>query len=261
MAPTRFTLLLLTAICLLQPAHAQSGATSDLQVQVDLVFPKNDTAYKPTNPFPIVFAVHNFATAWSDKPTLQWRLTRTDMGRRTIAEEGWIGWREGSAPPPEAHFLYINSSKIVGRYNASRWTIEYLFSVGSDTCRGSLVDLDYVNMPGSRGSILFSTDIDRGVMPDVAATGTCATPLGSVSIIGKNQTDPSCSPLMKPNPAPNACAFAVNQKVADQVSKEMTTASGCKNGSWPLGTGIGQDCPNDKSTLAKSSGIASYPAQ
>jgi hypothetical protein len=186
-------------------------------------------------------------------------LIETALGRRTTADEGWIGWREGLAPPPEAHFLYINSSKVVARYNTSRWAIDYLFTVGSDACRGSLGGFDSASLPGSRGCILFSTDIDRGVMPDIATAGVCATPLGSVSITGKNQTDLLCSPLMKPNPALNSCAFAINQNVADQVSKEMTKASGCKNGTWPRETGIGQECPNDKSTSPKSAGIAWYP--
>ena len=81
-------------------------------------------------------------------------------------------------------------------------------------------------------------------MPDIEAARPCATSLGSVSIIGKNESDPTCSLLMKPNPTPNTYALTLNRAVADQVASEMTKASNYRNRTWPHGTSMGQIYPN-----------------
>lgn len=56
---------LLASLLLLSVTLCRGKKTNPSQnIEIDLVFPRNDTAYAPTDYFPIVFAVQNAATAW-----------------------------------------------------------------------------------------------------------------------------------------------------------------------------------------------------
>jgi hypothetical protein len=68
-------------------------AADPIIVQTDIVFPRNNTVYKPVYPFPIVFALNHFADVWQYKPVLNWRLLVWQRyGDWTRSEEGSMGW-------------------------------------------------------------------------------------------------------------------------------------------------------------------------
>lgn len=246
--------LLLTAF-LFQP-----GLSLTTAIQVDLIFPKNNTIYQPVYPFPLVFAASNFAAAAQYKPAIRWTLYRFDpISRdRGSVKSGVIGWDIDNAQPnlgPQPDkYLSIDSSPAPSQTNQSNWLLEYSFFVGKSRC--SVSDEDRFSR-GSVGKIFFDTDRKSGAMPDIATFGPCPFTLGIVGITGQNQTDADCPLVSTPSPAPTSCAFTVDSQAFDQISKAMVDTSKCKNVTWPNGTGIGNHC-DQSSTPAKNSEIKAF---
>jgi hypothetical protein len=55
--------IILSALALLS-IITPSWAQNNTKVQLDLVFPLNNTVYQPIYSFPVVFAIHNTALSW-----------------------------------------------------------------------------------------------------------------------------------------------------------------------------------------------------
>ncbi|KAF2674608.1 hypothetical protein BT63DRAFT_462168 [Microthyrium microscopicum] len=229
---------------------SQSSLSSsiDTTVQVDLIFPRNNTVYQPVFPFPFVFGLHNFSTSWNYKPAVTWRLLQLTTEREIDEGRGRIGegYGEGAPAgwgPPAAKYLAINASNSMARTNESTWVLEYGFVVGNDLgCFGKYIRDDDFNYPGRRDRIFFNISKTSGSMPDIRADGSCPPSIGVVGIQGPNQTNPACPLLSTPRPDPIPCAFTVDQQVVDQVSQSMVERSKCHNVTWPNGTGIGFKC-------------------
>src|ERR1700761_760991 len=90
-------------------------------LQVDLVFPRNNTVYKPAAVFPIVFAIHNFSKLWKYRPYLYWELSSWDTGKNwpiNLAGDGIIGYDsimkpKDPGPSPPDLYLAVNSSYML----------------------------------------------------------------------------------------------------------------------------------------------------
>jgi hypothetical protein len=248
-------LSLLTATFLFQP-----GFSSSTPVQVDLIFPKNNTVYQPVYPFPFVFAVHNFSKAWQYKPAVFWKLEQFSPTRNLYPiEGGFVGWdimtaQETWAPPPDK-FLAINSSNepsqdIISptfpdpRYhsNETSWTLVFSILFSSSHCSERIEH---------RKRIFFNTSINSGVMPDLRAFGSCPNASVAIGVEGQSQMNETCVQVTSLDPAP--CAFPVDQQILDRVSKEMVDITKCSNVTWPNGTGIGTQCKWGKSLSSISS--------
>jgi hypothetical protein len=231
--------------------------SADVGVQVDLIFPRNNSVYQPVFPFPLAFAIHNFSTAWQYKPLLAWRLTRLDPSAqaKTFGASGAIGWDatrgDSSWGAPSDKFLAINSTDAISYDNESNWRLEYRFTLGEDDCFSNFPSR--IKSHGSSGVILFNTSNITGILPDIAAPGPCPLPLGAVGFAGQNQTNATCPQLASPRADPVSCAFTVTKEMSDQVAKQMLAESKCDNTTWPSGTGIGQRC-NTSTLKHKSDG-------
>jgi hypothetical protein len=90
---------LLIELCLFQLCHSV-----DANLQVDLVFPKNNTIYQSAYVFPIVFALHSPFSAWQYKPYSQWRL----LEGKGSSEKSLFKWRCWLGPLPSDKFLAIS---------------------------------------------------------------------------------------------------------------------------------------------------------
>jgi hypothetical protein len=223
-------------------------------VQADLVFPRNDSVYQPVYPFPIVFALSNFSRAWKYMPMVAWELTKYDPTSRQayFANREFAGWnRNGTVPNWGAQpdkYLSIHWSHSPSNYNDSYWRLEWSFYVGKDDC----LDGPDEKSKGSTGRIFFQTSNLTGIMPNLMASGPCPLPLYAVGITGENKSDEKCPLVSTPPPAPS-CGFPVDKLVVDQVAKAMVDVSGCKNTTWPGGTGVGYRCSNSVETTSKGS--------
>jgi hypothetical protein len=243
----------MSLLCLLITSFLSSPSYSlDFTVQADLVFPRNNTVYQPVYPFPIVFALSNFSRAWKYMPTVGWELTKYELGTRAtyFANSELAGWnKNGTLPSWGAQpdkYLSIHSSDSLSQYNESHWRLEWSFWVGKDDC---LTGPDKKSH-GSVGRIFFSTSNITGVMPNLTASGPCPFTLGVVGITGQNQTDEKCPLVSTPRPA-STCGFTVDKPVVDQVAKAMVDISGCKNVTWPGGTGVGNHCSKSVETTSE----------
>jgi hypothetical protein len=216
-------------------------------VQVDLVFPRNNSIYRPVYPFPIVFALLNFGKTWQYKPVLNWRLVQwqPQLGTWAVGESGSMGWSEERTdpkwPPPGDSVLAINSSQAVVADNSSWWSLEYEFRFGPrpNDCSGPGFQPQSGGSQTSNawfytGSMFFNISNSTGAMPDMKSGGSCSVGLGAVGFTGQNDTDPRCPALSWLRPNPSSCAFSIDNNVTDQVSRAMVNASQCKGGTWPM---------------------------
>jgi hypothetical protein len=247
-------LSLLAATFLFQP-----GRSSGIPVQVDLIFPKNNTVYQPVYPFPFVFAVHNFSKAWQYQPAVFWKLEQFSPTRFLYPiEGGFVGWDlmiadETWGPPPDT-FLALNSSIYPSldimsptfpdpRYhlNETSWILEFSIWFSSPHCSERIEH---------RQNVFFNTSINSGVMPDLQAFGSCPNASAAISVEGQSHMNKTCVQVTSLDPVP--CAIHVDQQLVDRVSKEMVDITKCSNVTWPNGTGIGTQCRWGKS-LSESS--------
>ena len=248
-------ILLLSLLALLLPWTSLCLALNASTLQVDLVFPRANTTYKPIYPFPIVFAVHNLPSAWNYKPYIRWTLWayRFDSFPGSIADSighGVIGFDvtnpEGfppTTPSPPATFLKIDSVSELVNTTKEAWYLEYTIAIGR-TCSGpgfyNPNGSDYEPLNFREGVITFNISNTVGVTPNISAGGDCPTTLGSINFQGPNQSNPACPILSIPQPAPELCAFKVNSDVARQVASLMTNKTECNGTTWPNTTILNQ---------------------
>lgn len=128
--------------------------------------------------------------------------------------------------------------------------LRYSFGIRS-TCN----DSGYLPREGEfdvsfHGYIRFSLDRENGQVPDIAATGPCATPIGSIGIerevekmaMFKKFQNETCA-VLRPGPQPTQrCAFAVDTTVASQDAARMLNETRCERQSWPNVTGLVGKC-------------------
>lgn len=240
----------LTGIPLIQHSYCFDPSN----VQVDIIFPKNNSVYLPIYPFPVIFALHNFSAVWQYEPILKWRLkswiNHSSYGQWGLASGDILTeWNREWAPPPDKHIM-INStaSEAVVYNNESIFAIEWFFGLGDgERCRPAPKQPPYADY--TRGLILFNTSNVTGVMPDITSGGPCALPLGAIGYLGANQTDATCPLLSRPRPTPALCAYLIDAQLEDQVSKTMVNESRCGDKfKWPTRA---QTCPKSEGSIVK----------
>jgi hypothetical protein len=257
----------LTSLLLIGVLMAERCFSVDPSIaQVDLVFPRNNTVYRPIYPFPIVFVLHNFSTIWSYKPALNWQLLKLSPDNVwNLGEMGSMGWTYNARPDwsvPAAVTMGVNHSDQVGKGDTAdrvtEWRLDWEFRLGPQLdapgiCFGPRSQNDTGTTTNSTtayftGSISFNVNNSTGVIPDLAGRDNCSVPLAGVSYLGRDDTKSRCSLVTLPKLNPNTCAFSMDKKAADQVSQAMATASKCKGAEWPSLT---TRCANIKSAMTK----------
>jgi hypothetical protein len=245
--------LFIMPICLLIFSFLlQPGVSLGIPVQVDLVFPRNNTVYQPVNPFPLVFALHNFSAAWKYRPTLRYVLYafNSEIDKdTTIADSAIIGWDEKQTQinwtaPTENKILAINSSEWVGLHNASYWMLWYRFFMDTQECGGEFYQ---------SGKIFFNVSNTTGIMPDFRSNTSCFDPMGAITLEVQDENKDKCFISKDPVPGPISCAYTLDAEAAAQISSEMANKSRCGNVMWPNGTGIGRRCEQRLSLTSESS--------
>lgn len=143
------------------------NATFPQFFEIDLVFPRNDTTYAPTNAFPFVFAVQNAGTAWPIGLEIAVDISPfSDAGIEDGGDAFHLGGSDGGFTSGNAS---TNPSLLIGTTNIITNTTERQFSIMwhyilDNTC-GDHYGRGYVS---EYMHISFSTSLS-GATPDVAA--------------------------------------------------------------------------------------------
>jgi hypothetical protein len=236
-------LSLAIGLLLVQPIISIS---SDV-VQLNLVFPRNNTVYKPVFPFPIVFSVQNAARIWQYSPKFAWQLSRQwdDPYLEPISTFGGFdrGNNEsrhyiGDRLPPERFFLIRGNKAIVNANLPVKLMIQYFFTVGP-RCFAAKDGTGGGSDPADQtfGKPIFFELNWNGTDPNVLANGTCSTPLGTIGISGEgsglDMYNRTCPTVMSPAPPPDPCGLKIDEDTVYRVEKAMIRQSNCDMKSWP----------------------------
>lgn len=166
-------LLIFAALC--------SGEIAKLpqKIEIDLIFPRNNTSYIPTNYFPIVFAVQNAGTAWPLGLELSVEV-RPDVPPFSGADSdafhlgGDAGPTSGNATSDPS--LLVQASKIITNTTEGRFFILWSY-VLDNTC--AEIGQQYAS---ELMHISFNTSLGAAA-PDIAvATESCPSQFSLIEV-------------------------------------------------------------------------------
>ena len=247
-------------------ARAERKLPAD--IQVDLVFPRNET-YAPTQLFPVVFAIDNFdsvapldmsisATVQStggpeddDRPV--WKLRPVGLYSDTLAE--------AYAEEPRKHYFHFTG---VNMTNGTTDTYKILWEVQlPNLCHANNTyppDDDGGNgwsnsENGNAMRIGVFETAPGGQLPDIeAVVNSCRERNGEdsaafrITEVRKTYHDGKTCPVIETNVKPKPCAFKSDaEELAANVSTEMLRSLGCKEGDWRT---ITAPCPREEESMA-----------
>ncbi|RYO82927.1 hypothetical protein DL766_006994 [Monosporascus sp. MC13-8B] len=226
----RLLLPSLLALSLAVLAQAERRLPADLQV--DLLFPRNET-YAPTQWFPIVLGIQNSDALWPFDISLGLAVLSLDAWQNSSsrARAEWqhvdlrlnsVSFPEAVGPAPDKHFLYYPT------INMTNGTTDSI-------------------TPG-------------GQTPDVAATvdacpeaGENTTTVVRVTEVRKTRDTGDQCPVFETDMQPARCAYRdVAQELAANVSAAILDRMGCEEGTWQ---NITAPCVPRESGTASSTGL------
>ncbi|KFY40860.1 hypothetical protein V495_05215 [Pseudogymnoascus sp. VKM F-4514 (FW-929)] len=245
-------------------------------LQVDLIFPRDNETYAPTQLFPIVFGISNLDAAWPLNIRLSAQVESLgiplSMENRPLwatqyADLGFADLAEAFAKDPRRYFFHFSA---VNMTNGTTDTYQILWDVviprecfaGNSSSVENNVGVAWSDAPSGYGSryITFST-APRAQLPDIEATlSLCQTRNGNNSAavrITKVKSAPSTSdpcPVLDRNVKLEKCIFqSAAKELAANVSAELLGEMRCDKGDWRT---ITTPCPKENMGLQQSAGIS-----
>ncbi|KAK6226871.1 hypothetical protein QIS74_00426 [Colletotrichum tabaci] len=269
------TLLRLAGLSLALPSSSSAAAAATTIVGVDLVFPRNDTVYRPVWPFPIVFAVRNASQLWpSDEEHfsfwVRWDLTGyTDINDPDTGQLFTSGvWQTDKLNrTTEAVVAVIDASRrdLVGAPQR-QFRLKYTATMfGSCPVNATAEGADSRPQDLSHdGHVLFTTtdpSAGAGELPAVVADETtCPAPVGRFEITGsRHESGALCPVASSSSGSPSsssstACGLEMDGSLADEVERTMLDRAGCPRGTWP--DPDGGLSPTSCNAVSSSGGVA-----
>jgi hypothetical protein len=207
-------------------------------VEVDLIFPRNDT-YAPSAMFPIVFAFQNAELAPSLDPGFDMTLWDS-TGNNTLADQPSIGlqWQNFSGTDPFYVYTFvIGLNTTEGKTSASH-VLNWAFGAGN--CSNADGGLKFGG--GFRGGFVEFTIQDGAQKPDLVAatTGPGSSSCSDMTHFAFNLTGTLDVPIPKdfggrntcavfsdvsPVVAGNPCAVQVSHEAASSISAALTATA------------------------------------
>lgn len=231
-----------------------TGVTYPATVELDLVFPRNDT-YAPASVFPLVFAVQNLAAAapstslfidWSvAKPGDPWLAT----GSVRLDLAAWANVTENP------YYVALWTEKLSQADSTGTYNLLWMLRFTNCT-----IDQPYYHMEEPDASDVRSTTMftirEGAQRPDfVDGPDTCPVQGLTIGITGVRDTSgfdftgqtnghrSVCGVVSESPPPANPCVAKVNAAAASSISAELT-ASACAGSRPVLTTG----CPPPSET-------------
>ncbi|EFQ29437.1 hypothetical protein CGRA01v4_05218 [Colletotrichum graminicola] len=213
-------------------------------IEVDLIFPRNDTVYKPVWPFPIVFAVRNASQLWQSDDEfftfwVKWELTGyTDINSSDTSLLFTSGvWKTGKNATTDSTLTVIDASRR-NLVNATQrqFKLKYTTTMFSG-CPLNVTSAGVDSKPRGvsyDGEVLFMTDPDAGQIPSIADPEDCPAFVGSFEVTDARQHWGSICPVVsQKSPPSQACGLKMDEALANKVSEAMLDRANCPRGTWP----------------------------
>lgn len=241
-----FSFLLTLSLATLAQAERKLPAN----VQVDLLFPRNNETYAPTQRFPIVVGIQNLDAIWPVEMGLSLDVFNLDSSnpRRRGNQDTWLGissfmFPNKIGPDAPRQFLYYPTINMTNGTTGSfevRWDIHFVYRCfGNDSMEDG--GYGWSNRPDGRSKhyIVFNT-APGGQSPDVAATLNACPEGGENTTATVRVTDMLQTwgygypcPVLATDVQPSRCAYRdVAQEVAANVSADIMRRIGCEEGTW-----------------------------
>ncbi|KAK4149052.1 hypothetical protein C8A00DRAFT_19218 [Chaetomidium leptoderma] len=242
----RFTTFLWAVSCALSARTAAADVTLPATVEVDIVFPRNET-YAPTPVLPLVFAIQNLAAASSIGPLeITWLIMKLGSDQ-PIAGNQTVDKTDSTDP----HYVNLWTGDLDGAESAGTyqlyWMVYYLACSGQKDNAGL--------SSGSRGNN-FTFTLDPGAQqPDLSAD-LDACPAQSATIVIEEAWPVNVEPprdacgvvsRSRSQPSANPCAVKLDSAAASSIAAEVT-ASACAASPPALTRG----CPDPTETKDSS---------
>ncbi|KAH0438172.1 LysM domain-containing protein [Colletotrichum camelliae] len=227
------------------------------ELEVDLIFPRDNETYAPTQLLPIVFGFNNLDAVWTLNIGLDVSVASIgdDFNQsRPHWKHRWVGflsdWLDdivGDSPP--RRYLHIESVNMTnGTADSFKllWEVKFPYRcfANNDT------ESRWSNGPGYASRGIFFQTADGAQRPDVeAAANSCeesdenTSAAVRIADFKKNSYDKPC-PVFDTDVKPK-CAFkSAAKEVAANVSAAMLRRMRCEEGEWQT---ITAPCPRKES--------------
>ncbi|KAK2062581.1 hypothetical protein LY76DRAFT_505517 [Colletotrichum caudatum] len=212
-------------------------------IEVDLIFPRNDTVYKPVWPFPIVFAVRNASQLWQADEFftfwVKWELTGyTDINNSDTSLLFTSGvWKTGKNATTNSTVTVIDASRR-NLVNAPQRQFELKYTTTMFAgCPRNASSEGPDSKPQDEsydGTVLFTTDPDAGQIPSIANSDECPYFVGSFEVTDARHDWGTLCPVVSQNSPPSqACGLKMDEALANEVSEAMLDRADCTRGTWP----------------------------
>lgn len=262
--PQSMWLGLLAACPLLAAAQQPQPSWLPNTVDWNVIFPRNNTAYKPMHPFPLVFASRNRDIVSYSTFNWEWSVASADSPSEVLAANSHSS--SGAIPNDDIGTgqvqLYIQTVRELQNSTAKDFILTTGFGI-SDAC-----DLEVTawNLSQSfSNTIYFSFDADQGEEPKILTDGTCASSIGAIGVqkeIPRQHANENDCLVLESGPpwkVMDECLKADND-MADNAAVQFTAQrggapTGCDNQTWPDVNFIRGKCNPQSSGSGRGSAV------
>lgn len=251
------------SLCL--PGLVFSLSPPQISIQVDLIFPKNNTVYKAVHPFPIIYNLQNFNSTWTHMPSVSFEFVPI-AGQNDTTDTTWhdmsvyqkIGYDATNPQIPQDYPSYPNYSPYPGwlpypdQYigatafgnlpisKATVWRLQWEFFIARTMCT---IDDEYCHWNSelsnytysSCGHITFQIDNATGTDPKIdtypttlllGAIGVQQEPRVTTAIERKNCTVPT-------RPKPEKTYIEISSRAKTRIETPLMQLIRCPGTVWP----------------------------
>jgi len=233
-------------------AQSQTPVTFPTTVEVDLVFPRNDS-FAPGQYLPIVFAIQNARAA----PGLLFQLNAAlyrDGANGTstfIGNQGLTRTNYSTTSGTEPYFVVLTTNIT----NSTEGRFGLLWEVMTTNCSATLVEDQSPHNPTAQlsrfSNVTWFTLRNDARPPSLVTTPeSCPVSMKAFNVSstvpvqrepGNSWEDPVCAVLGDTPPQPSPCAVKIDSTVASSLSA-VISATACAN----MNTVRGVGCPDAK---------------
>ncbi|KAJ5775863.1 uncharacterized protein N7511_000874 [Penicillium nucicola] len=223
-------ILYLGSLLALQACKAMGASATSGVIEVDLVFPRNET-YAPSTQMPVVFAIQNPHLVAPLNMRIMYLITppRDYINASSPSE---FNMNSTSSSDSNPYFLYntADSARTEGTWELT-WFVEY------GRCTGSSGDIMFYPSNSTIDSMIFTTKSGAAKADLVAASAeeTCATGIAAWNVTGAMDVEgarwggyDTCAVVSEKSPwaTVDPCAVKFDTAIASNISVALNITTG-----------------------------------